>query len=298
MVRSGFQVVMLLTALFCVSCLTSTLNSISESVSQLAAQPQNPASARIGQINDELASIAAETSHLESDYAAAESQRNESFLALGELHGIGPKAPKGAFDETLCEDPGMLITMHNQNLTIATRQMQEISGKTRALGEKAAKLKAERAQLEATASQSAKAPASVGCFTPDTHVLLEHDAVPISTLSEGRMVMVFNETTGQVDYRPVLKAFSAVEEHYYLLNGDIRVTGLHRFLTDEGWIRVCDLKPGMKLKTIDGWKPLETIKLIQARVKVHNLEVDEHHDFFVSGGKGGYLVHNTGGGGK
>jgi hypothetical protein len=88
-----------------------------------------------------------------------------------------------------------------------------------------------------------------------------------------------------------------VEDHYFLLNNQIRVTALHRFATDEGWVRAKDLRVGMRLKTENGFALLEAKKLIEAKIAVVNLEVDVNHDFYVMGGETAYLVHNTGGGG-
>ncbi len=36
------------------------------------------------------------------------------------------------------------------------------------------------------------------------------------------------------------------EDHYFRLNGDVRVTALHRFMTEAGWTRVKDLLIGMR----------------------------------------------------
>jgi hypothetical protein len=167
------------------------------------------------------------------------------------------------------------------------------------LGQQAAKLKAERAALEQAAAQSSKTPSSSAgsCFTPDTRVLLTDGSKSIATISAGDSVMVYNEATGESEHRSVLKAFQGKEDHYYLLNQDLRATALHRFLTESGWVRAKDLEVGMKLKTRDAWVVLKSKKLIEAQVDVFNLEVADHHDFFVVGAGESYLVHNTGGGG-
>ena len=212
---------------------------------------------------------------------------------------MGPKLPSAQFGEDQTDDPGMLISMHNQNLNVAREEINKIDAQMTQLGQQSAKLKGERAALEQAAAKSSKTPSSSAgsCFTPDTHVLLTDGVKSISTISAGETVMVYNEATGETDYRQVLKAFRGKEDHYYLLNKDIRATALHRFLTENGWVRAKDLEVGMKLKTWDGWVALESKKLIEAQVDVFNMEVDEHHDFFVTGASKSYLVHNTGGGG-
>lgn len=141
-------------------------------------------------------------------------------------------------------------------------------------------------------------PMGGGCFTPDTQVLVSGATKAIAQVSPGDNVMVFNETSNAIDYRPVVTVFRFREDHYYLLNEDVRVTALHRFMTSEGWVRVQDLQLGMKLKTTNGWTVLKSKKRIEANVVVFNLEVEEHQNFFVAGGHESYLVHNCGGGGK
>jgi hypothetical protein len=275
------------------ACLISSVGNLTSS------SPPDPTSARLSQINAELAGIEQQQSKLQSDRSICESQRNESFLELTKLMGMGPKLSSAQFGEDQTDDPGMLISMHNQNVNVAREEINNIDAKMTQLAQQAAKLKAERAALEQAAAKSSKTLSSSAgsCFTPDTRVLLTEGSKSISTISAGETVMVYNEATGETDYRQVLKAFQGKEDHYFLLNKDVRATALHRFLTDNGWVRAKDLEVGMKLKTRDGWVALESKKLIEAHVDVFNMEVDEHHDFYVAGASQSYLVHNTGGGG-
>ena len=293
MVRCALSFFLILCSLLPVSCLTTSAPGGPSS-----PQPQsNPTTDRINAINAELTSISSETTKLRQEEIQTENQRNDSLMQLGETHG-GPRIPKGISDGEVYVDPGMMISMHNQNLTIANQRLGEIRASQAALTDKAGKLKAERTAIEATLPPPSKAQTPIGsCFTPETQVLTKDGSTPISLLSEGQTVMVYDEGTHKNGYRPIVQTSSGKENHYYILNGDLRVTGLHRFMTDTGWMRTSELKPGMLLQTTEGLKPIESIKLIEAMIDVANLEVERDHDFYVFDGKIGYLVHNSGGGG-
>jgi hypothetical protein len=273
--------------------------SSSGSVQPTSAPAPAPAGGRLGQINGELGAIEQQIAAKYSERAICEDQRNQSLLELGKATGMGPKPPGGNFEEELTDDPGMLISMHNQNMSVAIAEIKRIDNEINALNQRAAQLRNERIKLE----QAAKPPSTPadgpgGCFTPDTAVLMERGGKAIVNIAPGESVMVYDETSGRIGYRPVVNVFRFEETHYYLLNQTLRATSLHRFMTDSGWVPVKDLKIGMQLKTAEGWKVLESKMLIAAPVAVFNLEVAEHHNFFIDDGTDRYLVHNTGGGGK
>jgi hypothetical protein len=275
----------------------------STSLGNLVSTPpaEDPSSGRLSAINNQLAAIDQQLAQLHSDRAIAETQRNESLIEMAKLTGMGPKPPSmGDFgSETLTVDPGMMISMHNANITIARETMKEIDAKIEQAYQQAATLKAERAKIEQAIAQSSRTSFSGpgACFTPDTQVRLPQGTKSISTLSAGEPVLAYDEETGQLAQSHIAAVLRGREDHYFLINNDLRATAMHRFLTESGWVRAKDLEPGMKLKTAEGWTVLTSKKLIDADIEVFNLEVDEHHDFFVLGAKESYLVHNSGGGG-
>ena len=297
---------MLKTAVVFCACLAlfgcKTLGSVTES-----SPPPAPgaSSARINEINAKLAANRQQQAKLKADRTIYETQRNEALIEMAKMTGFGPKVPSGEmFNETLAADPGMVYVMHNNNCNAAREAIKEVDSEMNQLINQEASLKAERAKLEqAQAQQStAKAPdigSPEGCFSADTEVLLPGGALkPIGHLEEGERILVFNEQSGALDARPVVKKYQFCQNHYFLLNKSIRVTAMHRFFTSEGWVRVKDLEPGAQLKTRDGWTLLETKEVIGVDGDVFNLQVEEHHNFFVAADGTSYLVHNTGGGGK
>lgn len=293
-----------LAAVFCV-CLAlfgcKTIGSVTESAPPPAGGG-GAQSSRINEINSKLANINQQMAKLKVDRNDAEVQRNEALIEMGKMTGFGPKVPSGEmFNETLTSDPGMLYVMHNNNCNIAREEIKRVDSEMNQLIQQEANLKSERTKLE-QAAKSPTAPAAgggpVGCFSADTEVLLPGGALkPIRYLEEGERIVVFNEESGALDVRPVIKKFQFCQNHYFLLNDRIRVTAMHRFLTDEGWVRVQDLEPGARLKTQDGWTLLESKEAIGVDGDVYNLHVEEHHNFFVSAEGTSYLVHNSGGGG-
>ncbi len=297
----------LLTWMLLLGCSMSTVacfETVTSGIANLAATPpaeQDPQAAKLSQINGELAEIEGKLQQLQNDRVIAESQRNESFLELSKAMGVGPKPPAmlDFHSETLAADPGMLIAMHNNNLNAARERMKEIDAEMEALNQKAAQLKAERARLEQAIAQSAKSTFNEAgsCFTPDTHILVPGATRSIAVAAAGDELLAYDEKAEALTRRPILQTFRGREDHYFVVNGEIRVTAMHRFLTDRGWVRAKDLEPGMQLKTAEGWTPLTSKKLIEAEVEVFNMEVAADHDFFVVGERHAYLVHNTGGGG-
>jgi hypothetical protein len=279
--------------------------SMSDFITSVAQQPPpggSPQSARVNEINSQLASARQQRAELTSDRAIAENQRNESLGEMGKITGFGPKYPGGQlFGEDLSSDPGMMYVMHNNNFTAATKEMNRIDRELESVDQQIANLQSERTRLEKVIQSQNPSPSfagSGGCFSADTQVLLPGGAFKsIRDLKEGERIVVFNEQSGVLDIRPVIKKFRFYENHYFLLNNDMRVTAMHRFLTKKGWMRAKDLQPGMQLKTPDGWTVLESKELIGVEGDVFNLELEEHHNFFVNANGTSYLVHNTGGGG-
>jgi intein/homing endonuclease len=121
---------------------------------------------------------------------------------------------------------------------------------------------------------------------------------PIKDLKVGDRVLTMDEG-GRQGYNPVLKTYKDKNNHYYLINGKIKVTALHRFATADGWKKARELKVGDRIRTAEGTlEAVVSTELVAADLKVYNLTVAENHNFFVApDGATGYLVHNTGGGG-
>ena len=139
------------------------------------------------------------------------------------------------------------------------------------------------------------------CFTADVRVLTMEGAKPISEINVGDKVLSVDADGNQVA-SDVLKTIADRNRHYYLINGSIKATGMHRFFTDAGWKRVKELRVGNKIKTTSGsFEEVVSVEWVpKDGLDVYSLTIAENHNFYVStDGKKGFLVHNHGdGGGK
>jgi len=138
----------------------------------------------------------------------------------------------------------------------------------------------------------------IGCFTPDTKILMADGSLKnISDVVVGDILKSYNEETDSLVTTKVVKTYEFNQDHYYLINKSIKITDKHRFFTDSGWKRVCDLKVSDKIKSQGKFIEVGSIDLIAPLdIKVYNLEVDNHHSFLVSDGVDPYVVHNCGDG--
>jgi len=94
-----------------------------------------------------------------------------------------------------------------------------------------------------------------GCLTGDSRVFLPDTGtyVPIADLMgrEGVRVMALDEETWRMEPRRVLRAFSTGRKPVFSLTTrlgrTIRATGNHKFRAFDGWRRVDDMAPGMRI---------------------------------------------------
>jgi hypothetical protein len=198
-----------------------------------------------------------------------------------------------------------VILKSNPDLAIKARErIEAIDRRLEELHVELAKLEAERearkrkAERAQSLSPGPTPDATGGCFTPDTRILLPDGVKNIAAMNVGDELVAYYEATGEMTPRPVVQTYRFPANHYFVINGEIRVTATHRFLTNRGWVRIKDLEIGDLLRTSEGWVPLESKEFVEANLEVFNLEVATNHHFFVVGEKHSYLVHNCGGGGK
>jgi replicative DNA helicase len=94
-----------------------------------------------------------------------------------------------------------------------------------------------------------------GCLTGESRVFLPDEGiyVPIAELvgREGARVLALNEATWRFEPRQVLRAFTTGKKPVYWLatrlGRTIRATGNHKFLAYDGWRRLDDLAPSMRI---------------------------------------------------
>lgn len=87
------------------------------------------------------------------------------------------------------------------------------------------------------------------CLSPDTMIATDKGYVEIRNVEIGDKVLTINETTGDYEFKPVVKVhknlmMSSKEKMYELRmedNSIIHITGNHKVNTERGWVRVDEL---------------------------------------------------------
>jgi len=138
------------------------------------------------------------------------------------------------------------------------------------------------------------------CLAYDTLVLMADNSVKrVIDVSVGDMVKARDLTDGKMVSRRVYAKYRGDQDHYYLINGALKITDTHPVLLDNGkWVMVADLKKGDKIVSLDGEIEITTFEKIKYDHRVYFLGVENCHNYLVSAyGKDFYLIHNCNGGG-
>ncbi len=140
------------------------------------------------------------------------------------------------------------------------------------------------------------------CFIAGTLVATRDGPRPIEEVREGEEVLSRDPSTGQIDWRPVVRTIvtpgAAVLEVTLVAEDGTReklgVTADHPFWVEEkGWVEAKDLEPGSRIRSAkDAWLTTESIAETLARTTVYNFEVADYHTYFV--GTQQAWVHNSG----
>jgi len=132
------------------------------------------------------------------------------------------------------------------------------------------------------------------CFSADTLVLMGDDSTKhISEIQLGDMVKSYDVASGQVIVKEVVTTNNGQSDHYYVINGNLKVTPPHPFFTlDRGWVPVESLQMGDQIKSVDGITTVTSVELVLEGQVIYNIRVEESGNFFVSAnGNDFYLVH-------
>jgi len=135
------------------------------------------------------------------------------------------------------------------------------------------------------------------CFPAGTMVLTKEGMSPIETIRVGDSVWSINEGSGLKELKVVTKISIRQADGIVAIvlpQETIEATPEHPFRvvgSKESWLEAGYLKPGMKLKAIDGEQFTIQNTIRQSnKVKVYNFEVAQNHSYCV--GMRGVLVHN------
>jgi Pretoxin HINT domain len=134
----------------------------------------------------------------------------------------------------------------------------------------------------------------VSCFAAGTSVQTMSGPRKIELLAVGDRVLSQDTSTGALSFQPVLATTvrpGATTLRLKIDSDTIVATGIHRFWkAGKGWTMARDLKPGDRLRRVDGVATVQSIDP-DAVQSVYNLSVAENRSFLI--GKAGVLVHDV-----
>ncbi|MGX1367327.1 hypothetical protein RKD19_002686 [Streptomyces canus] len=136
------------------------------------------------------------------------------------------------------------------------------------------------------------------CFPAGTKVDTADGPRNIEDIRVGDRVWSMDQRTGKRSLKPVLELFHRTVDHLVRVetkNGTVESTDSHPYWVQErGWTEARDLRPGDRLRTLDGGSDAVTgTSLVEGSVGVFNFEVADNHTYYVYAGSTPVLVHNT-----
>lgn len=140
---------------------------------------------------------------------------------------------------------------------------------------------------------------SSGCFLPETLVKMEDGSLKsLVQLQPGQKVLTYDIGYEKLVSKPVIKTYSVKANHLYTINNQLTATGGERLLSQDGWIKIRNLKKGDFVHIGGRMVKIENIDYFRANHTLYNIKVADTHNFYVVTSNGStFLVHNTGGGG-
>ncbi|MFA5059458.1 MAG: Hint domain-containing protein [Candidatus Omnitrophota bacterium] len=128
------------------------------------------------------------------------------------------------------------------------------------------------------------------CFLAGTAITMSNGSQkPIELVEIGDEVLSFDENTGEFKPGKVTEIFEHNSGDYLIINGNLKVTSNHHFLSDGQWVEIGSLKTGdVLLNNKKENEPIQSIEKMTEKVKVYNIEVDSYHNYVA----GGYVAHN------
>ncbi|MCD6580480.1 MAG: hypothetical protein J7K90_01650 [Desulfuromusa sp.] len=153
---------------------------------------------------------------------------------------------------------------------------------------------------QAKATKAEMLDQSVGCFLPNTLVQMGDGSFkPFVEVIPGDKVMSYDIGHDKQVSRSVVELYSVESNHLYKINNEFETTGGERLLTQNGWKEINRLKKGDIIHVNGKMVEVFAIEFKRTNHTLHNMQVNNTHNFYVSTANGTkYLVHNCGGGGK
>ena len=219
--------------------------------------------------------------------------------ALDAMDAGNWKKAKDLFNMAVKEDPrfGMAVNGSRSCPSSSSPGIGALSSITASQLSSLAETSVDKAKAaqEAADAEAKSMSSGGGCFSYDTLVLMADNSLKrIIDLNVNDVVQARDIKTGKLMARKVIDKYRADQDHYYLINGALKITAMHPVFTAENkWVYVAELNIGDKIASVDGVIEITSLEKVKYDHRVYNFRVEDSHNYFVSAkGKNYYLVHN------
>ncbi len=134
-----------------------------------------------------------------------------------------------------------------------------------------------------------------GCFLPGTKITMADGSTKnIEDIKAGDLILTkLSEKSDRLVSAPVVETFEHLVPEYMIVNGDLKVTPVHRVFLNNGWQMIGEAKIGDVMINSKG-EPvrIETIEWMRKPVQVFNFHVETYHTYLAND----LYVHNNKGG--
>ena len=130
-----------------------------------------------------------------------------------------------------------------------------------------------------------------GCFLAGTQITMADGSTKaIETIQVGDLVLAYDQANGQLKPDKVVGVHDpVVEDHYLVVNGNLRLTPTHPVLSNGQFTLIGQLQLGDSLTAADGSAvTIASIERVDAPVTVYNFAVNPYATYIANG----IIVHN------
>lgn len=150
-------------------------------------------------------------------------------------------------------------------------------------------------RINANTNLGAKGGSGGGCFTGDTPILMADGwHKNIRDVRVGDTVLTKKtDTSPELVPAQVVQTFAHTVDDYLIINGELKVTSIHRMLVNGEWQTAGEIQIGDSLVDVQNQPVFVTsIERVTGSFEVYNLEIATYRTYFA----GGIYVHNEKGG--
>lgn len=187
---------------------------------------------------------------------------------------------KAVWDLSNVELPDIYKTFYQpRNLEVSTSQLLTISID----------------RINANTNLGSKGGSGGGCFTGETPILMKDGKYKhIEDIKIGDIILTReNENSPRLVEAKITKTYKHLVDQYLIINGQLRVTPVHRMFINGKWMVAGEIEIGDTMLDKDNHSiRIFSIEQVKGKFDVYNLEVEKYRTYFA----GNIYVHNQKGG--